>query len=187
MFKRALLLIIVLLIALPTAISAHTHLETSNPEENSVLDENTEAITLTFDSTVQDVNEVTLTGENDEVLQPDFSHDSADTIIVTLPEEMEDGAYTLFFSIVSEDGHVMEQELAYQFLVSEEATPEEATDEQEVTEDPIEEEADQVESDANEVVEDTEESNNSTMIIVIAIILVIVAILAVVMMRKNKK
>ncbi|WP_208587801.1 copper resistance CopC family protein [Gracilibacillus suaedae] len=195
MFKRLLFFIIVLLIAFPTIVGAHTHLETSDPEENSVLNEDTGTITLIFESTVQELNEITLTHENGEELQlEEVTHEPADTFVVTLPEDlMEDGNHTLFYSIVGEDGHVMEQELAYQFeSVEEEETveeTEEAADDQEASEKATEEElpeTDQVEE--NDTNDASDEANgNTTLIAVIAIVLVIVAILAILMVRKKKK
>ncbi|MGN8646789.1 copper resistance CopC family protein [Gracilibacillus sp. HCP3S3_G5_1] len=195
MFKRFLFLIIVLLIAFPIAVGAHTHLETSDPEENSVLNEDTGAITLTFESTVQELNEITLTHENGEELPlEEVTHEPADTLVVTLPDQIEDGNYTLYYSIVGEDGHVMEQELTYQFeRVEEEEVveeTEEATDDQEASEELTEEEtapeADQAEESVTNDNAD-EADGNSTLIVIIAIVLVIVAVLAILMLRKKKK
>ncbi len=194
MVKRLLFFIIVLLIAFPTAVGAHTHLETSDPEENSVLNEDTGTITLMFESTVQELNEITLTHEHGEELPVEkVTHEPADTLVVTLPDQMEDGNYTLSYSITGEDGHVMEQELAYQFKNVEEEDvveeTEEATDEQEASEEATEEEAtesDQVEE--NVTKDSTDEANeNSTLIAVIAIVLIVVAILAILMLRKKRK
>ncbi|WP_163581687.1 copper resistance CopC family protein [Gracilibacillus saliphilus] len=194
MFKRIFFFIIVLLTVFPTIVGAHTHLETSEPEENSVLNEDTGTITLIFESTVQELNEINLTHENGEEFQlEEVTHEPADTFVVTLPESLEDGNYTLFYSIVGEDGHVMEQELAYQFESVEEEKTEEAIDDQETSEEATEEtteeeliETDQAkENEANDATD--EENENNTLIVVFAIALVIVAILAILMLRKKKK
>ncbi|QGH33306.1 hypothetical protein GI584_04305 [Gracilibacillus salitolerans] len=188
MVKRLLFFSIVLLIAFPTAVGAHTHLETSDPEENSVLNEDTGTITLMFESTVQELNEITLTHEHGEELPVEkVTHEPADTLVVTLPDQMEDGNYTLSYSIAGEDGHVMEQELSYQFKNVEEEDVVEETEE--ASEEATEEEAtesDQVEE--NVTKDSTDEANeNSTLIAVIAIVLIVVAILAILMLRKKRK
>ncbi|MFD2655214.1 copper resistance CopC family protein [Gracilibacillus thailandensis] len=194
MFKRSFFFIIVLLTVLPTIVGAHTHLETSDPEENSVLNEDTGTITLKFESTVQELNEITLTHENGEELQlEEVTHEPADTFVVTLPDSLKDGNYSLFYSIVGEDGHVMEQELAYQFESVEEEKTEEAIDDQEISEEATEEtiEEELIETDPakeNEANDATDQENeNNTLIVVFAIALVIVAILAILLLRKKKK
>ncbi|SDH86294.1 hypothetical protein SAMN05192534_11347 [Alteribacillus persepolensis] len=118
--KRFLLSCVVGLVAFPTAAGAHTHLESADPEEGSILEETT-TITLSFDSMVQETNTMVLIDESGNELELDeIRHNPEDTIDVQLPEAMNEGEYTLFYSIVGEDGHVMEDELSYTYEASEE-------------------------------------------------------------------
>ncbi|WP_416150304.1 copper resistance protein CopC [Salipaludibacillus sp. HK11] len=197
MFKRIIFITVILLLVFPAVAGAHTHLDTSEPEEGSVLNDETLDITLTFDSLVQEPTAIILTHEDGEELSPaEITHEPADTVIISLPDNMEDGDYTLFYSIIGEDGHVMEEELSYSYEVTEDETieEEESTEENEIEENeevidsPENNNSDMI-SEENEseiaAVSDDDSGSSTAVMIVIAAFLIVIAIVAIVTMRKK--
>ncbi|MFB5661872.1 copper resistance protein CopC [Alteribacillus sp. HJP-4] len=182
-----------LILAFPAAAGAHTHLESSDPEDGETLSEDTEEIVLTFDSSVQEPNEVTLTGENGEALTPEIIHESEDTLQIKLPDDLQEGDYSLAYSIVGEDGHMMEEELTYTFEADEtdqdtaeeesEAEKENATPEEESQN---EEEASDIEGN-EENDSETEENNQNTFILPAAGGMLIIAALSLIFLLRKKK
>lgn len=120
-------------LALPMTVEAHTHLESSNPESGGTLTSENPGVTLTFDSKVQEPTALTVTGESGEEFEIDsYTHSPDHVIEFDVPEEVASGDIEVFYSIIGEDGHVMENQLSFNYTVKEETSvPEEDTESEE--------------------------------------------------------
>lgn len=108
----------------PAAAEAHTHLESSDPEDGATV-EAPEDITFYFDGPIEDYNGVTVKdAEGNDVETADVSIEPEDQLNVTMEEPLEAGEYDASFDIVSEDGHIMEDSSSF---TVEEASEEAAT------------------------------------------------------------
>jgi copper resistance protein C len=108
---------------IPTFVSAHTALESSNPTEGQVVTEDLKEILLTFKSPIEALSTMKLFKDGNEVALTDFQTQEKQ-MIATFPEPLENGTYKIQWSIVGEDGHPIEGEI--NFVVQKEQT--EATD-----------------------------------------------------------
>ncbi|MFG6148016.1 copper resistance CopC family protein [Halobacillus sp. B23F22_1] len=163
--------------AYPLSAGAHTHLENSDPEAGEQVPGDDPVITLIFDSPVQQPNEITVTDESgNEITVEDVNHSSDEVIEVPLPEELESGEIEVFYSIVGEDGHVMEEEFSFSY----EEVEQDAEENEETAESESEESAEEETLGAAE-----ENSSNSWLMPVLAVSLLAVAALVFVFTRKK--
>ncbi|MFB4162340.1 copper resistance protein CopC [Alteribacillus sp. JSM 102045] len=185
--KRIMICFLVGLFAFPISAGAHTHLERSEPEEGAVLGEETSTITLSFDSMVQEPNTVTLTDENGaEIDLEEVNHDPEDTIVIHLPEKLEDGDYTLFYSIVGEDGHVMEEELSYSYEGTDEESMNETEDSAAEEETDLEEGADSEEQEQTAQPQESDNNDNG-ILLPAAVGLIVIAVGFIIFLFRKKR
>ncbi|WP_394218980.1 copper resistance protein CopC [Halobacillus trueperi] len=124
---------LLIVFALPTTAGAHTHLESSEPESGGALTSEYPIVTLTFDSKVQEPTDLTVTGEDGEEFKIEsYTHSPENVIEFSIPEAVGSGDIDVVYSIIGEDGHVMENQLTYTYAVNEAATaPEKDTETEE--------------------------------------------------------
>ncbi|MFC7321905.1 copper resistance CopC family protein [Halobacillus campisalis] len=194
--KKAVVMLIMLVLIFPTLAGAHTHLESADPEAGETISEVNSTITLTFDSPVQEPNEINVTnGSGEEMEITEINHSPENVIEVTLPSSMENGDFTLFYSIVGEDGHIMEDELEYKYegledVEENEEAAEEAAEEE--AEKEAENEAgnasDESATESDEQVESSEDQSGNeggwTLPLIVAL-LAAVAVIAFMFIRKK--
>lgn len=196
--KRYISFLVLVLLIFPVQVSAHTHLGSSDPATGEVVFSDDPLITLTFDSSVQEINTITVTEENEEVTTiEEINHSSENIIKVTLPAELDAGEIVLFFSIIGEDGHVIENDLAFTYeKVDKESSVMDET--QSSKEETVKETESQVEE--SEIVDESEKTalneeaetaseqddQNGWLMPVIAVILIAIAT-SVLLINRNKK
>ncbi|QAS51463.1 copper resistance CopC family protein [Halobacillus litoralis] len=124
---------LLIVLALPMAVEAHTHLESSQPESGGALTSEKPRVTLTFDSKVQEPTSLMVTdGDGEEFEIDSYTHSPDNVIEFSIPEEVGSGDIEVFYSIIGEDGHVMENQLTFNYTVKEEVSaPEEDTETEE--------------------------------------------------------
>lgn len=110
---KKLILAILFALSLPTAAMAHSHMETSVPEDGATVTEPLEEVTLTFSAGIEEGSTITLTGADGEVGFEEISIDGTD-LIGTLAGPLPDGAWTLGWNVISEDGHPIEGEITFE-------------------------------------------------------------------------
>ncbi|MCP3028129.1 copper resistance CopC family protein [Halobacillus sp. A5] len=189
--KHKLLISALFFFAFPFSVHAHTHLENSDPDEGESITSDDSVITLTFDSPVQEPNEITISEESGgETTIEDITHSTENVIEIPIPEDLEGGDINLFYSIVGEDGHVMEEELAYTYEEIEEENEKEENEgdyetesEDETTEDT--EENNEVNESESEAAGEEESGSNSWLLPVIAAGLIAVAAIVFLFTRKK--
>lgn len=187
--KKIYLLCLLIVLAFPLKVGAHTHLETTEPQAGESLSADDPVITLTFDSAVQQPNAITITDESGEELTvEEVVHSPGNVVTVTLPEEVENGEVTLFYSIVGEDGHIMEDELTYRYEGGEEEDPNEADSSEKEETDSENTEVEEPQDSENTDVEAAEESDvggSAWLLPLLAVGLIAVAVLVFLITRKK--
>lgn len=109
--------------ALPMTAEAHTHLESSEPEAGGSLTSENPGITLTFDSNVQEPTALMVTDEEGEEFEiEDYTHSPENVVEFAIPEGVGSGNVEVFYSIIGEDGHVMEKSLEFVYEGKDEAS-----------------------------------------------------------------
>ncbi|GEN52505.1 copper resistance CopC family protein [Halobacillus faecis] len=124
---------LLIVLALPMTVGAHTHLESSEPTSGEALTSEDPGVTLTFDSKVQEPTALTVTGEDGQEFDiKSYTHSPENVIEFSIPDEVDGGEIEVFYSIIGEDGHVMENQLPFTYAVNEEsAVPEKDTETEE--------------------------------------------------------
>lgn len=108
----ACLLLITLLF--PAQGDGHTYLDRSDPPDGATVEEALEHIRLTFNSTVKEVLQLSITSSQGDKLEPlQVTGEGEDELTVTLKEPLPKGDYEVAWQIVSEDGHIVEGSLSF--------------------------------------------------------------------------
>lgn len=114
---------LLIVLALPMTVEAHTHLESSEPESGGALTSENPGIALTFDSMVQEPTAMTITDDDGKEFEIEsYTHSPENVIEFSIPEEVASGDIEVFYSIIGEDGHVMENELTFNYTVKDKAS-----------------------------------------------------------------
>lgn len=97
-------LALALLTVVAPAAAAHDQLISTDPPDGAVLDTAPASVGLTFSEDVLDISTtVVVAGPNGPV--PTTPSVDGTTVTATLPGELPDGAYTVTWRVVSNDGH----------------------------------------------------------------------------------
>ncbi|SEI97997.1 hypothetical protein SAMN04488127_0960 [Bhargavaea ginsengi] len=191
---RKLLLTILFVMILPSGVLAHSHMETSVPEDGATVTEPLEEIVLTFSAGIEEGSKLVLTGgEGETEFEEMVVEGDRLTGILTAP--LPDGEWTLGWEVISEDGHPISGELSFTAAAGitaegeqpaggnaeEAAGQEESSGEEEIS---VEEEAaEQEEAVSGETADDVtetadEESGNGMMTgVLIAVVLILIAVI----------
>lgn len=176
------------LLILPNAAFAHTHMTSSNPEEGSTVTEPVKEIELTFDTPVESLSTMTLTKDGADV--PLAVKAEGETLKGISSSELENGSYTADWKIIGEDGHEMEGTLAFsvqQEVKEEEPQPSTEDDESAVNEDDQNAENEKT-AQTDEQAENTEseQSENSPVMTIILVAIGVIAVISIVLLMKKK-
>ncbi|MGG3642576.1 copper resistance protein CopC [Bacillus gobiensis] len=127
--KKILAFTLVLLLANPSLIFAHSTLENSTPENGAVIEEPLKEITLHFNTPIENLSTMTLSRESEEI---DLENQKVEgsSITGTLNEPLQSGEYTVSWKIVGEDGHTVEDSIGFSVNVSEKNQDAEGQDDQ---------------------------------------------------------
>src|SRR4051794_680870 len=110
--KKILLLLISMLVMLPAIASAHTELTNSNPTSGQVVKEDLKEIVLTYEGKIESLSTMKLVKEGEGV--PLVSATPKENqLIGTLAAPLENGSYTIKWSIAGEDGHPISGEIPF--------------------------------------------------------------------------
>jgi len=117
-------LFLFLLLVFASSVSAHTGLKEANPDEGKIVTDGLKEIVLTFDTEVENGSAFALFHESgEEVALHTFRNEGA-KLIGVVEEPLEDGEYTIKWSIVGEDGHFVSGEYSFTVDVAEKAEEE---------------------------------------------------------------
>ncbi|WP_185959482.1 copper resistance CopC family protein [Planococcus salinarum] len=123
---KKILFIAILLLIFPVSANAHSGLSSSTPAEGETLDGSPAEIQLQFESAIQQ-GDMAMTDESGNAVEiSDISYSDLE-LLGQLDEELPNGAYTVDWSALSQDGHEITGTLI--FNVAAEASEEEVADE----------------------------------------------------------
>ncbi|HWL25693.1 MAG TPA: copper resistance protein CopC [Ureibacillus sp.] len=197
MFKKVFLFTFILLFTFMGSVFAHTGLESSTPENGEVIKENLEKITLTFHGKIEQGSTFTVEGN-------DGASVAVNNIIITnnvmsgdLSSSLENGNYTVNWSIIGEDGHVVEDRFNFTIdaPVQESVTEDNNTqtiDEENGTDDTVstqinEEATETNQATTNENTEAAQDEGNSNLLFFIVGLLVVIIVISFVFLAKRKR
>ncbi|WP_180954053.1 copper resistance CopC family protein [Bacillus sp. M6-12] len=186
-------LLVISLLVLPASAFAHTGIESSKPEANSIVQENTKEITLFFEGNIEDISTMAVKDGNGQELELKTVNVKGQTLTGELVNPLPKGNITVTYNIVSEDGHPMEGDFAFQVANEPSTVPntngtQKSQDETEPEEmekaDPKQEESNTSPSTA---VQDERETNGVSTLLIVVVAVVIVGGIILVMVRKRNK
>lgn len=102
---------------------AHAELLETTPGDDAVLDTAPESVELRFNEPVQVVDDAMRLFPGDGTPVPLTARSSDSAVIIELPDELGNGAYTLAYRVVSADGHPIGGALTFQIGKGEYAVP----------------------------------------------------------------
>ncbi|NWQ42597.1 copper resistance protein CopC [Bacillus sp. EB106-08-02-XG196] len=193
--KKIILFLFCTLLIVPSLVSAHTSLSSSNPSEGQVVTENLEQIILTFGTSIEELSTMDLVKDGNKIPLEEIKVENMQ-LTGTLAKPLENGSYIIQWTIVGEDGHPIKGEI--NFVVQ--------MDQNEVEENPVtpEESEANLEDDsqidqigqnsedqntASDTVEKTDEQNDdsSSMLITVFIILIVIFVIVLLFFTRKKK
>ncbi|WP_080875192.1 copper resistance CopC family protein [Oceanobacillus timonensis] len=167
---------------------AHTHLDTSDPEEGSTVTEPLDNITLYFETVIEDSAVMELQAEDGTEIALDNQTVNDDEFSADVTEPLENGTYTLSWDIIGVDGHPMEDSISFEVDAEETAVEEEEdTEAAENGEDATDEQTNESESaQESDVQEETADDTSSNTLLITVLVIAIVAIIAIVLLKRKK-
>lgn len=121
-------------------VFAHSHLEDSSPKTGETVTETLKTITLTFETAIEPTSSFTLTNDKNSSIPLSEVSISGNQLIANVNDNLINGAYTIHWKIIGEDGHPLEGEIPFTLQLPENtAIPEQsATEQPAVEETPVE-------------------------------------------------
>lgn len=116
MLRKTSLLLLVLMLTFVSSALAHTGLESSSPQNSEVINEQLEQITLTFEGNIEQGSTFTLRDTNGESIAVDNITINGNVLSGSLTNPLENGEYIVDWSIIGEDGHIIEE--SFHFTVN---------------------------------------------------------------------
>jgi copper resistance protein C len=195
--KKIIVIIFSIFIMIPSIVSAHTALESSNPSEGQVVTEDLKEIILTYKTPIEELSTMKLFKDGNEVAISNFQIQEKQ-MIATFSEPLENGTYKVQWSIVGEDGHPITGEINFvvQKEQTEEIAPSPTEEDQGKTEDNTNtnsEDQNNEEQEKNDVIstetneQSKEEAESSNMFIPILIGIVVILGIGLLLITRKKK
>lgn len=109
-------------------VFAHSHLEDSTPKNGEIVTESLTAITLTFETAIEPTSSFTLMDEKNASIPLSEVSISGNKLIANVEDNLTNGAYTIHWKIIGEDGHPLEGDIPFTVQLPENAAPPEQTE-----------------------------------------------------------
>lgn len=110
--KKLLFILVGMLVMLPSIASAHTELTSSNPTNGQVVKEDLKEIVLTYEGKIESLSTMTLVKDDKEIPLVSVTPNE-NQLIGTLSSPLENGTYSVQWSIAGEDGHPISGEIPF--------------------------------------------------------------------------
>ncbi|MDQ6596378.1 copper resistance protein CopC [Bacillus salipaludis] len=108
--KKLLFLLITLLVMIPTIASAHTELTSPTPAANQVVKEDLKTIVLTYEGKIESLSTMDLIKDGQKIFFVSVTPKD-NQMIGTLSAPLENGSYTIQWSIAGAHGHPIKGEI----------------------------------------------------------------------------
>ncbi|MEH7520960.1 copper resistance CopC family protein [Priestia megaterium] len=184
--KKIIGLLLACFLAVPTVSFAHTHVQTTVPENGATVTAPLKEIKLTFETHIEKISTITVTKDGQKISLASQKVEGHD-LIASLDQPLENGSYTVNWEIVGGDGHVMKDSIAFKVDVKDEAKEENtqaAGKDSEKKQDATQSEQHQKSAVAND---EKTENNDSSSFFVITIIAIVVVVGALLLIFRKKK
>lgn len=187
MLNKVSLFTLLILFAFINAVSAHTHVKSTSPQNGEVIKEQLKEITITFEGKIEEGSTFTVKNANGQSVEVNNITVNENIIKGQLSNPLENGEYKVDWIAISEDGHQMEESFSFAVDAPVTDTKEENDKDNEVTTqtNATENNVDQQNSSVNSESEQNEE--NSFILPVIIGILFLIFIIGFVLISKRKK
>ena len=127
--KKLLLFTLIFMLAFTTNAFAHTHLESSSPENGQVVTEELREIFLTFGEKLERLSTFELSNSDGQSIPVENENITIEEQMKgTLANPLENGEYTVVWKIVAADGHPIEGEFTFSVDASGSGMPSESKD-----------------------------------------------------------
>ena len=111
--KKLLLVMFIFMFTFATNAFAHTHLESSSPENGQVVTEELREISLTFGGEIEKLSTFELSNTEGQSIPVESITVGEEQMTGTLTNPLENGNYTVDWKIVGADGHPIEGEFTF--------------------------------------------------------------------------
>lgn len=193
LLKKFILFFFCVFLILPSIISAHTSLSSSNPSEGQVVTEQLEEIILNYATTIEELSTMDLMRDGNKIPLKDLRVENKQ-LIGAISEPLANGSYKIQWKIVGEDGHPITGEI--NFTVERDQNQSE-TDSVSIKENQGKQEdnsqTNQTEQNSAEqkntsdTVEQSDNNSASTMLVTIAIVLIVIFGIVLLLLTGKKK
>ncbi|NYE08722.1 hypothetical protein F4694_005571 [Bacillus niacini] len=191
--KKLMIVMFCVLMIMPSVVSAHTSLSSSNPAEGQVVTENLEQITLDFASTIEELSTMELVKNGKKVALEEIKVENKQ-LIGRISNPLDNGTYTILWKIIGEDGHPINGEINFSVQTDQNqsetnpATPEENQDTQDQNSQSNQTQQNSVEqNNASDTVEQADKNSSSTVLVIIAVSLVVIFGIVLLLFTGKKK
>jgi copper resistance protein C len=127
MLNKIALLSTLLLFIFGANVFAHSHLEESAPKNGEIVTQSLKDITLTFETALEPTSSFTLIDGNHTAIPLSTVPITGNQLIANVEDVLTNGAYTIHWKIIGEDGHPLEGDIPFTMNLPENAAPPEQT------------------------------------------------------------
>jgi copper resistance protein C len=193
--KKFILFFICVFIIVPSIVSAHTSLSSSNPSEGQVVTEKLDQILLNYGTSIEELSTMDLVKDGKKIPLADINVEN-NQLMGRIPEPLDNGSYTIEWRIAGEDGHPIQGEINFSVQMErteselDSAPPEEGQANQEnVSQTAQSDQKSTEEKAANDSIDQPDVQNNdsSTMLITIFVGLIVIFFIVLVWFSIKKK
>ena len=110
--KKLILFLFCTILFVPSIVSAHTSISSSNPAEGQVVTEELKQIILTYATTIEELSTMELLKDGNKLSFEEIKIDNKQ-MIGTTSKPLDNGTYTIQWNIVGEDGHPIKGEINF--------------------------------------------------------------------------
>lgn len=96
----------------PSIVSAHTSLSSSNPTEGQVVTEKLDQLILIYGTSIEELSTMDLMKDGKKIPLADINVEN-NQLMGRIPSPLENGAYTIEWRIAGEDGHPIQGEINF--------------------------------------------------------------------------
>ncbi|WP_411843816.1 copper resistance protein CopC [Salinicoccus sp. HZC-1] len=172
---------------------AHSSMVSSDPEAGSTAEGEVSTLTMTFDTDIQQEEEIYLENTEGERIDYEDITVEGETVEVSFSEPLVSGDYTVVWELYGADGHVVNGDFEFTVAGAESGGSEEATEE--ATEEPTAEESEAASEEetgeseglaTEDAAVDDEGGMSGAVVALIVVLGVIVAVMIVLFARRRK-
>lgn len=122
LFKKISLIASMLFFLLGTNVFAHSHLESSSPQNGEVITQSLKEITLSFETNLENTSTFSMVDANDAAIPLSKVSIEGNKLLGTLDNALSNGGYKIHWKIIGTDGHPLEGDIPFSVQLPESQT-----------------------------------------------------------------